>query len=270
MTSPCYGIQHDLEALVTTHLFVLCPNNSGSTLLRNALRTSRHTWNLGHEGQRAYGFVGPRLRKDNRQLVWAARPEWARAYADPANFDWELTRRAWYAQATAQAATASVMVEKSPPFLLVADQLAASFRNARFAVMVRNPYATYEGIIRRRIPRPPGDPEDPRVLAARHVAACLEHQRRNLARLGDAATFFTYEQLCAAPGDCAAQLERLVPELDDVDLTGPIEVKGMYHEPLRDMNADQIGRLPPGDMALATAVFAESEAVLAHFGYELQ
>ena len=28
------GARHDLERAATSHLFVLCPNNSGSTLMR--------------------------------------------------------------------------------------------------------------------------------------------------------------------------------------------------------------------------------------------
>lgn len=38
-----YGVVHDLERITTTHLFVICPNNSGLTFLRNALATSRRT-----------------------------------------------------------------------------------------------------------------------------------------------------------------------------------------------------------------------------------
>ena len=34
-----FGARHDLERTVTSHLFVLCPNNSGSTFLRKALAT---------------------------------------------------------------------------------------------------------------------------------------------------------------------------------------------------------------------------------------
>ena len=127
MTETFYGMQHDLEALVDTHLFVLCPNNSGSTFLKNVLRSSKHTWNLAREGQRTYGYVGPRGRDSNRQLMWAGRPQWATDFADPANFDWDISRRAWYAQAVSTSPTASVMVEKTPPFLLIPDQLQAAF-----------------------------------------------------------------------------------------------------------------------------------------------
>jgi hypothetical protein len=54
-----YGAEYDLDNLIETHLFVICANNSGTTFLRNALATSRHTWNLQREGQHTYGFAGP-------------------------------------------------------------------------------------------------------------------------------------------------------------------------------------------------------------------
>lgn len=265
-----YGIEHPLETQITTHLFVLCPNNSGSTFLKNALRSSAHTWNLSREGQRTFGFVGPRGRDSNRQLIWAGKPEWATEYADPANFDWEASKRAWYAQAVANDPGATVMVEKSPPFLLIPDQLCAAFRNARFVLMVRDPYATYEGIIRRRVPNPPNNDDDPRVLAAQHVMACFEQQRRNVDELADRSTFFTYEALCAEPARCAQQLAALVPELADVDLDRRVPVKGMYDERLRNMNDDQIANLADADREVATEVFAGHVDVVRSFGYELR
>ena len=50
-----HGAFHDLERTVTTHLFVICPNNSGSSFLQNALATSRRTWNLLDEGRKMGG-----------------------------------------------------------------------------------------------------------------------------------------------------------------------------------------------------------------------
>ncbi len=238
-----YGLQHDLDERVRTHLFVLCPNNSGSTFLKNALGGSRHTWNLAREGQRTFGDVGPDHRVYLRHLVWAARSSWIRTYANASNFDWPATRRAWYAQAVATSPEAPVFVEKSPPHLLIADALRAAFANARFLIMVRDPYATYEGIIRRRRQAPPGAPGDSRTLAAEHVVACLDRQRSNRRELAGLATFFSYERLCADPRGCAAEIAGLVPELADPQLDRRVAVKGLYDEPLRNMNAEQVARL---------------------------
>ncbi len=259
------GILHDLDALVDTHLFVLSPNNCGSTFVKNALALSRHTWNLRHEGQHAYGFVGPA----HRALIWASDPHWAQTYATPGNFDWDVTRRAWYAQSFASNAHASVFVEKSPPFVLLADQLRTNFKQARFVLLTRDPYAMYEGIIRRRLAHPPKDPTDPRVLAARHVVACLRLQADNRAALAGVSTYFSYEQLCADPASCDSAVRTLVPSLDDVEFNVQVSVKGMYDEQLRNMNADSIARLSREDRAVANSVFGEHTDALAAFGYEV-
>lgn len=261
------SLLHDLESLVTHHLFVLSPNNSGSTYLKNVMRSSRHTWNLAREGQRTHGFVGPRGRDTGRQLIWAGRPDWIEEYRWPEHFDWEVTRRAWYAQAFASDPSASVFVEKSPPFLLITDRLVESFRGVRFVAMVRHPLAAYEGIIRRRVRRPPDDPTDPRILAADHLMACFEEQRRNIEVHGDRLVWFTYERLCADPDGCAADIAGLVPQLADLDLAIAVEVKGMYDEPLRDMNEQQLAALAGDDREVALRRFAPHAATLRWFGY---
>ena len=261
------GLQHDLDAQIDTHLFVLSPNNSGSTFVKNALALSRHTWNLRHEGQHTYGFAGPTPGAAHRALIWAADSHWAQTYATPDNFDWDVTRRAWYAQSYALDARASVFVEKSPPFVLLADQLRTSFKQARFVLLTRDPYATYEGIIRRRLARPPQDPTDPRLLAARHVVACLRRQADNRVALADTSTYFSYELLCADPRSCDSAVRALVPALDDVAFNVQVSVKGMYNEPLRNMNADSLARLSHDDRAVANSVFGEHEDALVAFGY---
>ena len=113
-----FGTAHDLERVVTTHLFVICPNNSGTTFPKLALATSRRTWNLLSEGRQALGFAGPRTYDDPRMAgsprIWAARRRWLDTLADPAEYDWPRTRKAWYFQAHARDPAASVFVEKTP------------------------------------------------------------------------------------------------------------------------------------------------------------
>src|SRR5262245_57750384 len=92
------GAENDLERLVRTHLFVICPNNSGSTFLKNALATSRRTWNLLREGQNTFGFAGPRS-IGKLALGWASDQRWIDRFTDSRNFDWPRIRRAWYFQA---------------------------------------------------------------------------------------------------------------------------------------------------------------------------
>ena len=277
------GAFHDLERVVATHLFVICTNNSGSTFLQRALATSRRTWSLPWEGRMAVGYVGPRPANDpglvGGSRILAARKRWLDILEDPAGYDWPRTRKAWYFQAHARDPAASVFVGKSTRSLLTVDALARHFRNARFLFMVRNPYAVCEGICRTlRRDRARGRLRAPReaalegvrleILAARHVAACLEHQRRNVEAFGERGRLFTYEAMCAEPERTARTIRELVPALDDLNLRQRLKVHA-YHEMLTDMNARQIARLTPGQIAAFNRVFRRRRAVLDHFGYEV-
>ena len=277
------GALHDLERMVATHLFVICANNSGSTFLQKALATSRRTWNLPWEGPRAFGFVGPRFTNDPRiagnPRIWAARKRWLDVIEDPAKYDWPRTRKAWYFQAHARDPAASVFVEKSQRHLLVVGALARHFRNAGFLFMVRNPYAVCEGIcrslrLRHAIGLPVGREaaqEGVRleILAARHVATCLEYQRRNVEAFAERGRLITYEAMCAEPERTARTIRELAPALDDLNLRQRLKVGWNYHEMLTDMNARQIARLTPGQVAAINRVFRRYRAVLEHFGYEV-
>ena len=276
-----YGAGRDLAQVVTTHLFGIAPNNSGSTFLMRALATCRATWNLRRDGQVIFGYVGPKPFRDLSSsypatLIWAAEQRWIDLLTDPRHYDWPRTRKAWYFQAFARSPDASVFYAKAPYHLLLVDELARHFRNTKFLFMVRNPYAVCEGICRfyrREQPFPDGrrPPRVPNLLeaAARHVVTCLEWQRRNLRTHGDRGVFFTYEALCAEPERTAQAIRALAPALDDLNLDQRLPVKNRYHEMLTDMNTRQIARLSAEEFAVFNRVFREREDVLARFGYRI-
>lgn len=262
-----YGARHDLEATVTTHLFVICPNNSGSTFLKEALATCRMTWNLDREGQHMLGFAGPSSRATRTGLLWASRQRYIDLFTDDDAYDWPRIRKAWYFQAYARDPAASVFVTKSPPFLLNVAAFNRNFPNPRFLFLVRNPYAVVEGIWRRRWKRPPFDAHTLLHAAARHAVTCLEYQRCNVDAYRDNGRFFTYEAMCDRPLEVEAQIRSLVPDLDDIKLRQKLAVKGMYDEILTNMNDRQIGRLDAAQIDAVNSVFRERRAVLDHFGY---
>ena len=279
-----YGATCDVARAVTTHLFGIGPNNSGSTFLQQALATCRATWNLPEEGQRMPGFTGPSSVRpfgpgEPRPAgFWAADRRWLDRFADPDAYDWPRTRKAWYFQAYARDPEASVFYTKSPPHLVIVDELARHFRNAKFLFMVRDPYATCEGIIRIRDDHPREyaslkahfpDRTLPE-LAATHVATCLAWQRRNVEAHGDRGVFFTYEAMCAEPERVERRIRTLVPALGDLRLRQRLPVKRKYHEMLTDMNARQIAHLDAAELAECTRVFRQHRGVLDYFGYDLR
>ena len=276
------GAGLDLARLINTHLFVVCANNSGSTFLAAALATSAAAWRLPLEAHRVHGYVGPvpkRMRRPDApspDLLWAARPEWIEALADPARHDWPLTRKAWYFQAVANDAEASVFVSRSQMHVLQVPQLAAAFANARFLFMVRNPYAACEGICRRYRTRLTRLYEQGFVctgtslerMAAEHVVTCMAWQRRNIEAQRGSGVFFTYEQMCASPRQVGQRISGLVPDLAGIELRQRLAVKD-YHEWLTDMNPRQIANLTSEQIAAFNQVFQPRRELLHHFGYDL-
>lgn len=257
------------EGAITRHLFLLAANNSGSTFLATALAGCARAWSLPREGQHVAGFHGPSSRGTGTRLLWAADPASIATFRDPAAYDWDRTRRAWHFHARAAQEAADTLIIASPPFLLIADRLAAAFPDAAFLGLVRNPYAVAEGIIRRGADAGPVAAGDSlATTAARHIVAALAAQQANRTMLGERAAFFSYEEMCRAPAAVAAWIAALVPAFADLDLARARPVKGQYHEPLRDMNADQIARLDAGQILDLNRVFDNHRALLDGLGYD--
>lgn len=266
---PFYGASYDLENLIDTHLFIICPNNSGSTFLKNVLETSRQTWNLEKEGQHTFGFAGPSTLLTGTALIWASRQGLLDLFIDPGAYNWPITRKAWYFQAFSRNPQAMIFVTKSPPFLLNVAQLRHHFTNTRFIFMVRNPYAVVEGIYRRvkQLRLQPG--ENILEVAARHIMTCFRYQRDNIETYQDCGVFFTYEEMCDEPERVERYIQTLIPELDDLKLCQQVPVKGMYNEMLRNMNDQQISRLSSGDLDRINRVFEQQQHLMDYFHYPL-
>ena len=267
MNELVYSAGLKLERKIDTHCFIICPNNSGSTFLKNALATSKHTWNLYREGQNTFGFSGPNTRTVPYPLLWAATPERLALFQGRQRFNWPVTRKAWYFQSFSNHPDASVFVEKSPPSLVWIDQLPAHFKNSKFLFMVRNPYAVVEGICRRKNRLQPD--ADNLILSAQHIMRCFALQRRNMEFHGGRGVFFTYEQMCEQPERVQAKIRALVPGLNDLVLNQRIEIKGIYDEKLRNMNNQQINRLAPSELARLSAFFDQHRDLMDYFGYSI-
>lgn len=259
-----YSANYDLKRLIKTHLFVISPNNSGSTFLKNALATSQHTWNLNQEGQHTFGFSGPVPYVENFPLIWAAKPDLLEKLRTPELYDWKETQKAWYFLAHSKTSNASIFVEKSPPSVVRVSELNQHFFNPKFIFLLRNPYAVVEGIYRRY--KKLG--KKALKLASIHIVTLFYIQKSNILNHNNS-IFFTYEEMCSNPKKIENNIKSLVPELTDITLEQKIEVKGIYDEMLRDMNAQQIERLSPKDIAEINKVFYEHKTIINYFGYQI-
>lgn len=239
------------------YLFVVCPNNSGSTLIVEMLRTSAHAATFetaNREGQwlaRTGGTPLMPIPDKAERRNWTIHPE---KFENPDAYDWPRLKAVW---AEAWGSDRRVRVEKTPSMVLSAPLFERHFENAHFILSIRNPYAFCEGVRRR-------EGRDV-ATAARHWLACARYQQRNRAVLARQ-IFFSYEELCADPHGVADRLTAFVPALGPLDAGRRFDVLFRRSE-VRDLNASQIARLTVDDIDAINRVLDTDPALLEAWGY---
>ena len=155
-----------------------------------------------------------------------------------------------------------VLLEKSPPNLIRAKQLADHFDPAYFFVVWRNPYAHCESQIRRN--------GNPPMRAAAFAINCLRHQQANIESL-DRVLPISYEQLTEKPKDFAEKALRFLPELNRITTTGTFHVHNLRNEALEvtNLNNEKISRLSVSELQKINDVFVRNQSIMDYFGYNL-
>ena len=230
----------------STHLFILCPPYSGSTLLWKLLATSPNVSALPLEGQ----FL-PELKEIMRDRPWDAE----RA------LPWPEIKAVWESYWDRGK---PVLLEKSPPNLIRTRDILAHFQPVKFVVMVRNPYAQAEGLMRRN--------NWTAQRAANMAANWLRMQLENAREL-DGALVMTYEALVQDPVAACEKLTAFLPALGELDYTANFEVHsidGTLNRPITDLNSKKMAALSAADLATMTEVFTAQQDTLAAWGYTLQ
>jgi hypothetical protein len=253
------------------YLFIICMNNSGSTLLERLLSSCRNAIGFLPRGGPNEQVNGQRFVKDlmptpqtlGVRRVWS---EQAAALEDESRYDWPKIKERWREQwsRNPKFATADprVFLEKSPPNVYRAPMLQKNFSPAAFILVQRNPYAVAEGIRRRA--QLPID----RCIA--HWVRCTRKQIENERTLPRAITL-RYEDLSECAEFCRQAIVDLVPELDDVDLAHAISahsIEGQLRQPIVNYNQQQIAQLSADDIATINTQLEKAAEVMSHFGYE--
>ena len=228
-----------------SYLFVLCPPYSGSTLLWKLLATSENVSSLPQEGQ----FL-PELKDLMRDKPWDAN------HALP----WPEIKRVWESHWDNNK---SVLVEKSPPNIIRTNDILAHFQPVKFIIMVRNPYAHCEGLMRRnnwKVTR-----------AANFSMMCLRTQLDN-ARALESSQVLTYESLVQNPALACKQLTNFMPALEDMDYLASFEVDsidGTLNRPITDLNTKKIASLPADAISSMNEIFIQHREIIEAWGYDL-
>jgi hypothetical protein len=186
------------EKVSHKYLFILCPPSSGSTLLWKILQTSPHV--------SAFQYEGKRLARS----ILAAEDRWNPAKVIP----WDRVEAKWSEHWDFKK---PVLLEKSPPHLIRAEQLAAHFHDSYFIVMIRNPYAFCEGVKRRWLPG------TSYFNLARFWLICASYLIDSIKGLKNT-MYLTYEELTDHPDRICRRLVDFVPELGALHLDRKFDV----------------------------------------------
>lgn len=255
------------------YLFIICMNNSGSTLLERILSRCRNAVGFPAPGGpdkqvNGQGFVRefmpvPRNMTPNCSRIWS---EGANVLEDESRYDWpkikQRWREVWARNPKFQTANPPVFLEKSPPSVFRASMLQSHFGNSFFVLLTRNPYAVAEGIRRRAklsIER-----------CVQHWIRCAQQQVRNEQNLRRNIRL-SYEDLSEKPEYCRDKLVQFVPELSDLDLGEDVAVhsmEGQVRQRIVNYNAKQIATLSSDDLAAINRYLDEVPEIMAHFGYD--
>lgn len=228
----------------TRYIFVLCPPYAGSTILWRLLSTSAAVSALPREGLRLAG-VGPLLAGD----VWD--PEVVLRWAEIR----EVWMRSWDP-------SKPLLIEKSPSHLVRLQQIHEHFGPVYSVIMVRDPYAHTEGVMRRFT-------WDAR-RAAEFCVSCLRHQAEN--RRFEPCLSLTYEDLADRTEETCGRLRDFLPGLGDLDHHRKFSVHsidGYVTRPIVNLNEKKVRQLTPRDRRTINDVLRANDDVMEAWGYRV-
>lgn len=228
-----------------SYVFILSPPYCGSTLLSRLLSTSEAISCLPREGQfidGASNIMRQRAWNTDNLMPWhIIKPIWHQYWDDNKPY----------------------LLEKSPPNIVRASAIEQQFSPSKFILLVRNPYAHVEGLMRRR----QGWDED---KATEFSIFCLKQQMNNQKKLKH--TFsITYEKLCQNPDKVSAQMIDFLPKLDGIDISQEFNVHsidGQRTQQIKDYNAKKIRRLSTKSVQRINSNLEKYPDIMKFWGYD--
>lgn len=241
------------------YVFILCPNHSGSTVLYFLLSTSKEVstmnWNNNIlEGQIIPDVMDymPYAKESDKGLFYLHKEK----HQDETKYNWEKIKSGWrkhwdYSK--------SVLLEKSTTNLYRKKMLQDNFKNAKFIIMVRNPYAVCEGIKRKH--------GVDVVDAAEHWLDTAEQQIKNIS---EDSVFFTYEQLCDCTDTVVNKILEYAPEFVFLDYKSKLN-RPRYEKiiGLQNMNDNQIKSLSKLEIKKISSKLSNKKEVVDFYGYNI-
>lgn len=229
---------------MNSYLFILCPPYSGSTVLWKLVSTSEAVSALPDEGQ----FL-PEVKEVMRQNAW-----------DPdLKLPWRMIKEVWDGYWDLDR---PLLVEKSPPNLLRTDEIIEYFSPIYFLLMVRNPYAHCEGLMRRN--------KWNAQKAAQFAVRCLRLQAENVNKLNNVLSF-TYEELVENPESLSKRIQSFIPQIGELKYGESFKihsVDGTVERGIVDLNQRKIHNLSINDLKQINDVLKANADIMDFWGYK--
>ena len=251
-------IEH-LSDKIIKHLFLLCPNNSGSTFIQESFRNCKKVAVLDDEGQFTPGFQGEISDTHNLNHIFTLK---SRIFENQKGLnEWHANEYYWDQIWDKNNPDADWKFEKSPPNILRPHLILDCFINVSFIIMVRNPYAMAESILR-------ANPNASIQDIGNHVLNCLTIQRKNCYLKGNN-LIFTYEDMCDRPEWVETQIKTKF-EIDDFVLSANIDHHSkIKSKSVKNYNDEQISRLKKYHIIELNEIFSTATDTLDFWGYSI-
>ena len=231
-------------------LFILSPPYCGSTLLNQILSTSSNLSCNNHLGVRE-GQLLPEL----KDIMF-----YNKGWHTEVSYPWKEIKRVWMKYWDQRKA---ILMDKSNTNIMRVTEIKKVFDNTFFLLMVRNPYAQVEGIIRRN--------NATTEYAAAFALKCLKYQKKNRENEKNILCL-SYEDLCDNKDESVEKIKEFIPELGTINSNlefsahnfktdGKMKIQNLNNEKINKLSADQIN--------VINSFFKKEEKLLNYFGYTI-
>lgn len=238
-------------------LFVFAPPYSGSTALAGVLNSAPWSMVLNPNGEGQW-LVPGLIEKTMR---------WEPGY----EINWDSVKAVWGTKIRTVeqlVGRVDVVIEKSPPNMVRAAGLLATFPEHAIIVLNRNPYANCASVLYRN-----HQPEEKTADEREKFISMLSKRWLVYAGLlreiltDNDAMLLNYETFCR---DTEAELARIVarvPQLQGMNTDAEVRVKDYVPQPIADQNARQIAQLTTQEKARISELLTAQEELVRFFGY---
>jgi hypothetical protein len=264
-----------------TYLFLAVPPYSGSTVLHNYIAKCSNVVAVTNEFKKLnatdFGVIEGNAATQARKFYGDVGIPTGRVIPgnflqeiqNPTTYNWIKIKYFLDANWEKNNINATIRLQKTPNDTYRVQMMQSQF-DAKWIVMVRNPYAwlqsTIEKFLKRRI-----NPSDIADQIANHIINTYTIQKDNKEFLGDNGYTMTFEDFVANENKHTEALKLWMPELSDLTFKGPCRVKADTVQGLSNNNDEHIELLHtiPGAIDKFNTLFRPHEEIINYWGYEL-